>query len=111
MQDVWIIEEIRFYILAPHVSRQFEQLDQFLQMLVVDFPWGAVVFGTDGCRFSNNHAHHAAGFHHTHGTQGFVGNADVASCHEKVVDVARVKTAIGNRVSLFPINTFAMHGV
>ena len=50
----------------------------------------------DACRHPDNFALGAAGAHHPHRPERFVGNADASPGHEEVVDVPGIEATVGN---------------
>ena len=60
-----------------------------------------------GC-LADDLAHHPAGLHDAHGTQGLMVHAYVAARHEEVVDVAAVERAVGRPVGALVAIVFAV---
>ncbi len=73
-------------------------------MLLVDIPRRAALGHADRRRLADHLADHPTGAHHPDGAQRLVGDADAATGHEQVVDVARVEAAVGHRVAVLAVD-------
>ena len=56
----------------------------------------------DGCGHAYDLAHHARCAHNADGTEGHMRAADVASGHEKVVNVARIEATVRYGIGMYP---------
>ncbi|MBL4704097.1 MAG: AraC family transcriptional regulator [Flavobacteriales bacterium] len=74
-------------------------------MLLVDFARRTLLKNTDARSPSNHLAHHATGLHDARSSQRFMCHADVPACHEQVLNIARIKRAVGDRIAISPMVT------
>ena len=73
-------------------------------MLLVDAARVGVFADSEVGGLADDFAHHADGAHDADGTEGFVGDRDVAAGEEEVVDVLGVEQAVGQRVAVAAID-------
>src|ERR1035438_4820350 len=75
-------------------------------MVLINASRGCLVFTCDGGCHAYHLAHHPRGPLQTHGSKRDVGDADVASSQEEVVDISGIETPVGDSIGrLLDINS------
>ena len=96
---------------AKGFARQFDQLDQVVQVALVNVSGQTIPLDADRGGSPHDLTHHSAGLHDPHGSESLVGHAYATARHEEVLDIAGVKTAVRYGVTIGSIHALAVHGV
>ena len=67
-------------------------------MLLIDSARAGFLFDADRGGLAYYFAHHSTGFHNADWAQARLGDADIASGHEEVVDVSTIKATVRSPV-------------
>lgn len=87
------------------IPGQTPELFRLLKMLGIGLARRALVESAQCGGAADTDAHHANGLHHANGAERIAVDADVAPRHEQVIDIARVKAAVGNGIADALIDT------
>ena len=102
--------ERRFEAGAAGAAGELEEAVELAPVFRIHLAGGGAALDGDGGGFADDFAHHADGFHDADGTEGLVGDADIAAGHEEILDVDRVEAAVGNRVAEIAVDAAVVLG-